>query len=169
MLFLVLSGVNGVESQSLAAWEKLKKQGNQPIVYINKLDVDGANYKQVLEQIEPAFGVSPFPMTIPIYVENHLDGVVDVFHQLALYRSAENPRKMVKGDIPDFIKAEYAEARKKLIDVASEFNDDLMEAYLAGQELPPASILKGIQEAARSESFYLFSVVRPSRMLGFGN
>ena len=61
-----------------------------------------------------------------------LDGVIDVLNQLALYRSVDHPRRLIKGEVPGFLAAEYASARKRLVDVASQFNDDLMRDFLAG-------------------------------------
>jgi len=150
---LALSGISGIESQSLEAWEKIKANKNQSIIFINKLDMAGADYSRVMEQIELLFGTTPIALTIPVYVKNSesgeqvLDGVVDVLNQLALYRSVENPRKLIKGEVPTFLAKTYALARKKLIDAASQYNDALANDYLTGLEIKNENIIEGLKKA----------------------
>jgi elongation factor G len=146
-VILVLSGISGIESQSLEAWEKIKANKNRAMIFINKLDVPGADYRKVLEQIQLMFGLRPVALTIPVYIDGKIDGVVDVLNQLALYRSVENPRKLIKGDVPAFLADDYAQARKDLIDVASRFNDDLATAYLTGTEIKNEDIVAGLKLA----------------------
>ncbi len=150
---LVLSGVNGIESQSLQAWEKIQQNRNISLGLINKLDVAGADYQRVLQQVTTTFAVQPFLMTIPIYADNQLDGVVDVLNQLALYRSMENPRKLVKGEIPEFLSETYLQARKTLLDIASQHSDTVMELYLSGDEIPSSELLAGLQRATLSRQY----------------
>ncbi len=150
---LVLSGVSGIESQSLEAWEKAKANRNRTLLFINKLDLASADAKRVLEQVKVLFGVKPVALTLPVYVEGPdggapvLDGVVDVLNQLALYRSVEHPRKLIKGEVPSFLAEEYAEARKRLVDVASQYDDGVLNAYLAGEEIRNEDILAGLKAA----------------------
>jgi len=144
---LVLSGVSGIESQSLEAWGKIRSNKNTPILFINKLDLVSADWKRVLDQIRVMFAVKPLVLTFPIFDGDRIDGVVDVIHQLALYRSAENPRKLIKGDIPARHRADYEHFRKELIDATSEHNDAVLTAYLAGQESETEALLAGIRAA----------------------
>src|SRR3954462_13536832 len=64
-VILVLSGVSGIESQSLEAWEKIKANKNQSLLFINKLDLAGADYRKVMEQVQVLFGVKPVVLTLP--------------------------------------------------------------------------------------------------------
>ncbi|MDB5159714.1 MAG: small GTP-binding protein [Mucilaginibacter sp.] len=152
-VILVLSGVSGIESQSLEAWEKIKSNRNRPLIFINKLDIAGSDYRKVMEQIEVMFRIKPVALTLPVYIQGAgggapaLDGVVDVLNQLALYRSVDNPRKLIKGDVPPFLADDYELARKHLIDVASQFNDALATAWLAGEELKNEDIVSGLKAA----------------------
>src|SRR5690606_18322959 len=98
---LVVSGTSGVESQTLAAWEKLKRNGNAPLVFVNKMDVAGADATRVLEQIAVLFKIVPVVLNFPVYKNGVIDGVIDVVNELALFRSEENPRRLVKGEIPE--------------------------------------------------------------------
>lgn len=152
-VILVLSGVSGIESQSLEAWEKIKANRNASLVFINKMDMAGSDYRKVMEQIQVMFRIKPVALTLPVYVESSaggapaLDGVIDVLNQLALYRSVDHPRKLIKGDVPGFLAEDYAAARKHLIDVASQFNDALAHAWLAGEELKNEDIVTGLTAA----------------------
>jgi elongation factor G len=147
---LVLSGVSGIESQSLEAWEKIKANKNRALLFINKLDISGSDYRKVMEQVQVLFGVKPVVLTLPVYVQGKIDGVVDVLNQLAIYRSVENPRKLIKGEVPDFLAEDYAAARKQLIDVASQYNDALSDAWLKGEEMKNEDILAGLKAAMES-------------------
>jgi elongation factor G len=152
-VILVLSGVSGIESQSLEAWQKIKANRNGTLIFINKLDMAGRDYRRVMEQIQVMFNIKPVALTLPVYVQGAsggqpaLDGVIDVLNQLAIYRSVENPRKLIKGDVPAFLAEDYARARKDLIDVASQYNDSLLNAWLAGEELKNEDIVAGLRAA----------------------
>ncbi|HKP96317.1 MAG TPA: GTP-binding protein [Fibrobacteria bacterium] len=152
-VILVLSGVSGIESQSLEAWQKIKANRNRALVFINKLDIAGSDYRRVMEQIQVMFNARPVALTLPVHVEGAaggppaLDGVVDVLNQLAIYRSVENPRKLIKGAVPAFLAGDYARARKDLVDVASQYNDALLGAWMAGEELRNEDILSGLKAA----------------------
>ena len=152
-VILVLSGVSGIESQSLEAWEKIKANRNRTLLFINKLDLPSADYRRVMEQVQVMFGVKPVALTLPVFVEGPsggppaLDGVIDVLNQLALFRSVEHPRRLIKGEVPAFLRKEYAEARQRLVDVAAEFSDAVLDAYLKGGEIRNEDILAGVTAA----------------------
>ncbi|MDB5049672.1 MAG: small GTP-binding protein [Fibrobacteres bacterium] len=146
-VILVLSGTSGIESQSLEAWQKIKANRNRSLIFINKLDIPGSDYRKVMEQIHVMFNVKPVALTLPVYVDGKIDGVIDVLNQLAIYRSVENPRKLIKGEVPVFLAEDYARARKDLIDVASRYNDVLLHAWLAGEELRNEDIVSGLKAA----------------------
>jgi elongation factor G len=152
-VILVLSGVSGIESQSLEAWEKIKANRNRTLLFINKLDLPSADHRRVMEQVQVMFGVKPVAFTLPVFVEGPsggppaLDGVIDVLNQLALFRSVEHPRRLIKGEVPAFLREEYLAARQRLVDVASEFNDAVLDAFLKGEEIRNEDVLAGITSA----------------------
>lgn len=149
---LVVSGVSGVESQTLAAWEKVKRNGNAPLVFVNKMDVDGADGARVLEQIAVLFKIVPVVLNFPVYKRGKIDGVIDVVNELALFRSEENPRRLVKGEIPEHCHDEYIRHRRALIDFASRHNDDVLAGWLEGRAVAAADLLAGVRAgAARGE------------------
>ncbi len=145
-VILVISGPRGLESQTLEAWEKIQRNRNRPLLFINKLDVPGADFGKVLEQIQILFKVRPVVLTFPVYVDGKIDGVVDVAHQLALFRSMENPRKLIKGDIPAAQAEAYRTFRRELVDFASRFNDAVLETYVQGGEAEAGALLQGVRD-----------------------
>ncbi len=140
---LVISGQSGVESQTHSAWEKIIRNGNQPLIFINKLDLPGADHAKVLEQVRVLFQAQPIVMVFPVYHNGQIHGVVDVAHELALFRSVENPRRLIKGEIPAVYREEYSRYRRELVDFASRYNDTVLEAYLQGSEIDAAILLEG--------------------------
>lgn len=150
---LVLSGVSGIESQSLEAWEKIRANKNTPLLFINKLDQATSDWRRVLAQVQVLFGVKPLVLTFPIYDGDKIDGVVDVIHELALYRSVEQPRKLIKGAIPERHREDYAQYRKELIDVTSQFSDAVMSAYLGGETIATEALISGVRAALASGAY----------------
>ena len=142
---LVISGLSGIESQTLAAWEKIRLNGNLPIVFINKFDLDGSDHARVLEQMRVLFKTLPVVLTFPLYANGKIDGVIDVVHELALFRSSENPRKLLKGEIPEACHDEYIRHRTGLIDFASRHNDNVMHAFLEGRPAETADLIAGVR------------------------
>jgi elongation factor G len=149
---LVISGVSGVESQTLAAWEKIRRTGIAPLVFINKMDVDGADVDRVLEQIKVLFKIVPVVLNFPIYKDGRIHGVIDVVNDLALFRNEENPRRLLKGEIPEQYHDEYIRHRHALIDFASRHNDAVLTGWMEGRAVEAADLLEGVRAgAARGE------------------
>ena len=145
---LVVSGVSGVESQTLAAWEKIRRNGNAPLIFINKADVPGADCARALEQIRVLFKTVPVVLNFPVYKNGEIDGVIDVVNELALFRSVENPRRLVKGEIPEACHEEYIRHRTALIDFASRHNDAVLRGWMDGVAVSAADLLAGVRAGA---------------------
>jgi len=149
---IVVSGVSGVESQTLAAWEKVKRSGNAPLVFINKMDVAGADSARVLEQLRVLFKTVPVVLNFPVYKNGAIDGVIDVVNELALFRSEENPRRLLKGEIPEHCHDEYIRHRHDLIDFASRHNDAVLAGWMEGRAVETVDLMAGVRAgAARGE------------------
>jgi elongation factor G len=149
---LVVSGVSGVESQTLAAWEKIKRNGNSPLIFVNKMDVTGADSARVLTQIGVLFKTTPVVLNFPVYKNGLIDGVIDVVNELALFRSEENPRRLLKGEIPEHCYDEYIQHRHALIDFASRHNDEVLTKWMDGRTIEAGDIVEGVRAgAARGE------------------
>ena len=142
---LVISGVSGVESQTLAAWEKIRAGANAPLIFVNKFDVPGADLDRVLEQVRVLFKVAPVVLNFPVRGEDGITGVVDVVHELALFRSDANPRKLVKGEIPENCYEEFIRHRQALLDFSSRHDDEVLRAWVDGASVSHEALLAGVR------------------------
>jgi elongation factor G len=142
---LVMSGVSGIESQTLAAWEKIRRGGAVPLVFVNKMDLPGADLARALEQMRVLFKTEPVVLSFPVYKDGEIDGVIDVAHETALFRAPDNPRLLVKGEVPERCHDEYIRHRQALIEFASRHNDAVLRAWMEGAAAPPGDLLDGVR------------------------
>ena len=143
---LVLCSVGGVQSQSITVDRQMKRYKVPCIAFINKCDRSGANPFRVMEQLKRKLGHNPVALQIPIGLEADMEGVVDLVSMKALYFDGEKGELVREESIPDALLAEAEEKREELIDSASMFSDDLMEAALEGnvtEDLLIEAIRKG--------------------------
>jgi elongation factor G len=129
---LVLCSVGGVQSQSITVDRQMKRYKVPCIAFINKCDRSGANPFRVMDQLKRKLGHNAVALQIPIGLEADLEGVVDLVSMKALYFDGDNGEKIRVESIPENLMAEAEEKREELIDSASMFSDDLMEAALEG-------------------------------------
>jgi elongation factor G len=102
---------------------------------VNKLDRLGANFYRVVEQVEKVLGANPLVMTLPIGEEDDFVGVVDLLNMEAwVWDDSNNPDSYTISEIPADLAEQAAEYREKMVETALEQDDDLMEAYLEGEE-----------------------------------
>ncbi len=143
---LVLCSVGGVQSQSITVDRQMKRYKVPCIAFINKCDRSGANPFRVMEQLKRKLGHNAVALQIPIGLEADMQGVVDLVSMKALYFDGDNGELIREESIPDALLAEAEEKREILIDSASMFSDDLMEAALDGdvtEDLLIGAIRKG--------------------------
>lgn len=148
---LVLCSVGGVQSQSLTVDRQMKRYGVPRIAFINKMDRTGANPDQVIQQIEDKLGVTPLPLQLPIGKEMEFEGVVDLLNMQAVYFEGEAGEDVVRREIPADLVDEAQEARAKMLETLSLFDDDLMVALLEEQEPSVEHIKNIIREATASQ------------------
>jgi len=130
---LVLCSVGGVQSQSITVDLQMKRYKVPCIAFINKCDRSGANPFRVIQQLKDKLGHNAIAMQMPIGLEADLKGVVDLVAMKALYFDGENGEDVRIEEIPDELIAEAETRREELIDAASMYSDDLMEAALEGE------------------------------------
>ncbi len=133
---LVLCSVGGVQSQSITVDMQMKRYKVPCIAFINKCDRSGANPFRVIQQLKDKLGHNAVAMQMPIGLEADLEGVVDLVTMQAVYFDGENGEVMRTEEIPDALRDEAESLREKLIDAASMYSDDLMEAALEGEVTP---------------------------------
>ncbi|WP_298304193.1 elongation factor G [uncultured Erythrobacter sp.] len=147
-------GVAGVEPQSETVWRQADKYKVPRMCFINKLDRTGADFKYCVNSIIERLGATPAVLYLPIGIESSLTGLVDLVNQRSItWKNEDLGAEYVYGDIPADMADEAAEYREKLIELAVEQDDDVMEAYLEGEE-PDAATLKGlIRKGTLNQSF----------------
>jgi elongation factor G len=130
---LVLCSVGGVQSQSITVDQQMKRYKVPCVAFINKCDRSGANPWRVIDQLKDKLGHNAVAMQIPIGLEADLTGVVDLVNMKAIYFDGDNGEKVRIEEIPDHLTNEAIRKREELIDAASMFSDELMEAALEDQ------------------------------------
>ena len=127
---LVLCAVGGVQSQSITVDQQMKRYKVPCIAFVNKCDRSGANPERVIQQLSDKLGHNAVAMQIPIGLEADFDGVVDLVTMKAIYFDGSNGEVVRTEDIPSDLMSLALEKREALIDAASMFSDELMEAAL---------------------------------------
>ncbi|AKX45376.1 elongation factor G [Thiopseudomonas alkaliphila] len=143
---VVFCGSSGVEPQSETVWRQANKYGVPRIVYVNKLDRQGADFKRVVAQIKQRLGHTPVPIQLPIGSEENFVGQVDLINMKAYYWN-DNDMGMTfrEEEIPAEMLAEAEEYRSNLVEAAAEANEELMDKYLEEGELSIEEIKAGLR------------------------
>jgi elongation factor G len=146
---LILCAVGGVQSQSITVDRQMNRYKVPRIAFINKCDRSGADPLKVAGQLRSKLNHNPVLMQIPIGSENNMKGVVDLVSMKALHFEGPNGETLVSEEIPgDLI--EKAEAkREELIDAASMFSDELMEAALE-ENVPDELLIDAVRKGTIS-------------------
>ena len=144
---LVLCSVGGVQSQSITVDRQMKRYHVPRIAFVNKCDRTGANPYRVKKQLVEKLGLNAVLMQIPIGLEDHLEGVVDLVTMKALYFDAgPNADQVREAEIPAHLMAEAISKREELLDGVSMCSDELMEAMLE-DNVTVELLQKAIREA----------------------
>jgi elongation factor G len=138
----VFCGSGGVEPQSETNWRYANDSEVARVIFVNKLDRIGADFYRVVKQIEDVLGANPLVMVLPIGIEENFTGVVDLLTRKAwVWDDSGDPMNYEIVDPPADMADAIEEWREKLIETAVEQDDDVMEAYLEGNE-PDVDTLK---------------------------
>ena len=125
---LILCSVGGVQSQSITVDRQMKRYEVPRIAFINKCDRSGADPYKVVDQLRQKLSQNAVLMQIPIGLESKFEGVVDLVSMKALYFEGASGETIRTDKIPDHLMTEALKRREELLDAASMFSDDLMEA-----------------------------------------
>ncbi|MGB0496074.1 MAG: elongation factor G, partial [Kangiellaceae bacterium] len=151
----VFCGSGGVEPQSETNWRYANDSEVARIIFVNKLDRMGADFYRVVKQVEDVLGATPLVMTLPIGIEDDFVGVVDVLEGKSyVWGETGAPEDFTIGEIPADMVDKVAEYREMLVETAVEQDDDLMEAYLEGEEPSLEQIKACIRKGTRELAFF---------------
>jgi elongation factor G len=143
----VFDSVAGVEPQSETVWRQADKYRVPRIAYINKMDRIGANFGQGVRTMIDRLGANPIPVQLPIGAESEFQGIVDLVNMKAIQYKDDLGREVQIEDIPAGMADAAAEARTHLLEAIAEYDDELMEAYLAEEAIDVDRLRAAIRKA----------------------
>jgi elongation factor G len=143
----VLCSVGGVEPQTETVWRQGNKYKVPRLVFVNKMDRAGANFLRVVEQVKKRLGANAVPVQLPIGAEERFAGVIDLIRMRAIYWDDSTLGMTYdERDIPAELRAEAEVWREKMIEVAAEADEELLERFLENGTLEEADIRKGLRK-----------------------
>jgi len=143
----VFDSVAGVEPQSETVWRQADKYGVPRIAYVNKMDRTGADFFHAVETMRDRLGANAHPMQLPIGQEAEFQGVVDVVANTATVYKDDLGEDFDTTEIPAELKEQAAEYRKELIEACADVDDELMEIYLADEEISSERLMEALKKA----------------------
>jgi elongation factor G len=143
----VFDAVAGVEPQTETVWRQANKYHVPRICFVNKMDRVGADFDRTVEMIRDRLDANPAVVQIPIGAESEFRGVVDLLGMRALVWEEGMGEKWEETDVPDALTGEAEDARHQLVDVLSNYDDGIMEKYLADQEITADDLRRALRVA----------------------
>ena len=145
------SAADGVQPQSETVWRQADKYNVPRIGYVNKMDRSGADFFETVQQMKDILGANPCPIQIPIGAEENFKGLVDLIKMKAILwhdetMGAEYDVEEIPADLVD----EAQEWRDKMLENAANFDDELAELYLEGEDVPEDMIIAAIRKGTIS-------------------
>ena len=143
---VVFCGTSGVEPQSETVWRQADKYAVPRLVFVNKMDRQGADFPRVVEQIGERLGAHVVQIQMALGFEENFAGVIDLIEMQAIHwGESDQGLTHERSDIPEEYQAEAERLREVLVETAAEANDELTEKYLEGGELSIEEIKLGLR------------------------
>ena len=143
----VLTTRGGVEPQTETVWRQAEKYNVPRMAYVNKMDITGADFFNVIKMMQERLQANPVAIQLPIGSEDTFSGIVDLIKMEAIIYEDDLGKVADEVAIPDDMKDIADEYRDKLLEAVAEEDDDLMEKYLGGEEISEDEIRKAIRKA----------------------
>ena len=143
----VLTARGGVEPQTETVWRQAEKYNVPRMAYVNKMDITGADFFNVIKMMQERLQANPVAIQLPIGSEDTFSGIVDLIKMEAIIYEDDLGKVADEVAIPDDMKELADEYRDKLLEAVAEEDDDLMEKYLGGEEISEDEIRKAIRKA----------------------
>ena len=151
----VFCGSGGVEPQSETNWRYANDSEVARVIYVNKLDRIGADFFRVVKQVENVLAAKPLVMVLPIGTENDFVGVVDLLTRKAwIWDDSGDPLNYEIKEVPEKMKDDVEAWREKLVEMAVEQDDALMEKYLEGEEVSVDDLKRCIRQGTIDLAFF---------------
>lgn len=152
LILLLIDAVSGVEIETAKIWNRAQKMELPVMIFINKIDKEHADYKNVIENIKENLKANIFPVQIPVGQENNFKGVVDLVRMKSYIYEGEE-KKGKEQDISSDLETEAAEVRNNIIEIAAESTDELTEKYLEIETLEDDEIIEGLRNMIIKREF----------------
>ena len=141
----VLAAKGGVQPQTETVWRQADKYNVPRMVYVNKMDIVGADFMLCVDQLKNRLHANAVPIQLPIGKEDYFQGIVDLIKMRAFVHKDDLGREIEEQDIPEDMKADCEKWRQNMIEAACEQDEELMMKYLEGEELTAEEIKKGLR------------------------
>ena len=141
----VLAAKGGVQPQTETVWRQADKYQVPRMVYVNKMDITGANFMLCVSQLKDRLKANAVPIQLPIGAEDNFKGIVDLIKMRAFIHKDDLGKEIEEGEIPEELKAQAEEYRDKMVEAAAEQDDELMMKYLDEGTLSEEEIKKGLR------------------------
>ena len=141
----VLAAKGGVQPQTETVWRQADKYQVPRMVYVNKMDITGADFMLCVHQLKDRLNANAVPIQLPIGAEDNFQGIVDLIKMRAFIHKDDLGKDIEETEIPDDLKAQADEFRDKMIEAAAEQDDELMMKYLEEGALSEEEIKKGLR------------------------
>ena len=143
----VFDAVAGVEPQTETVWRQANKYNVPRICFVNKMDRIGADFERTVAMIKDRLDALPAVIQLPIGAESEFKGIIDLLEEKALVWSSDMGEEWETLDIPENMAADAEDARHQLIDVVSNFDDTIMEKYLAEEPITADDLRRALRTA----------------------
>ncbi len=144
----VFCAKGGVEPQSETVWRQAEGYGVPRMAFVNKMDIMGADFYNVVDMISERLGANPVPLQLPIGVEDTFSGIVDLVEMKAITYPMDDPtgQQFTEGEIPADMKEIADDYREKLIEAVADHDETIMEKYFAGEDISKEEIIKVLRK-----------------------
>ena len=143
---IVFDAVNGVEAQSETVWRQAVRYNVPRLAYMNKMDRPGASFERSLESMRKKLAARPVPVTIPVGSEGNFRGVIHLISMKMLTFAGEQGEEIVEADLPADLADEAHLYRESLVEIASEFSDEVLSAALEGKPVAAPALVAAIRK-----------------------
>ncbi len=143
----VLCAKGGVEPQSETVWRQADHYNVPRMIYVNKMDITGADFYRVVDMVKDRLKANAVPIQLPIGKEADFRGIIDLVEMKADIYYDDLGKDMRVEPIPEDMVEQAEEYRMALLEAVSEFDDELMEMYLEGEEIPSDMLIAAIRKA----------------------
>ena len=141
----VLAAKGGVQPQTETVWRQADKYSVPRMVYVNKMDIVGANFMLCVDQLKNRLKANAVPIQLPVGAEDNFQGIVDLIKMKAFIQDDKLGEHIVEKEIPEDMKADAEKWRANMIEAVADQDEELMMKYLDGEELTEEEIKKGLR------------------------